>query len=255
MDKKLVTVITGTTGNPLLKDCIESVINQTHRPIQHLLYIDGAERVEAVEKVLSSMQDTIKSAGEGYRLDIVKLPYPTGKDGYLAHKIYGSGTYVAAGDYVMFLDDDNYLDKTHVSNYMDVIKSGKQWAYSLRTIVDSSRNFLCLDNCESLGKWPSVMNQDDFFIDVNCYFLPKEIAIFITPIWHFYGKFRDGNPEADRVISRTVMEKFKNFDCTYKHTVYYTAGNTTQSVQPEFFRRGNEEMLRRYNGTLPWIKD
>ena len=43
----------------------------------------------------------------------------------------------------------------------------------MRNIVDGEHRFLCRDDCESLGKWPSVLHPEDLFIDVNCYFLPK----------------------------------------------------------------------------------
>ena len=37
----LVTIVTATTGNPLVKDTMESVINQTYTNIQHLIFVDG----------------------------------------------------------------------------------------------------------------------------------------------------------------------------------------------------------------------
>ena len=155
----------------------------------------------------------------------------------------------------MFLDDDNYIDPDHIKNGLEVIKSGKDWAYCLRKIVDEKRSYLCNDDCESLGKWPSILNENDFFIDVNCYFLPRNLALMISPLWHWYGQFRvPGKMEADRAISMTLRQNAQNFDCTYKYTVNYTAGNTQQSVQPEFFKQGNSAMLKRYNGVLPWKK-
>jgi len=45
----------------------------------------------------------------------------------------------------------------------------------------------------------------NLFIHVNCYFLPKLLAVqmMISPLW--YPKIREpGKPEVDRVISRTL---------------------------------------------------
>ena len=157
---------------------------------------------------------------------------------------------MADGEYVMFLDDDNTLEPDHIESLLKVCETN-DWAYSLRNIVDKDGNFLCQDNCESLGKWASVLNEKDFFIDVNCYFLPTRLAIHLGPAW--YRKFREpGMPEVDRVLAATLMNNNLKFDCTYKHTVNYTVGNTENSVKKEFFENGNRIMRDRYPDGLPW---
>jgi len=149
------------------------------------------------------------------------------------------------------LDDDNSLEPTHVEECLKVIEAGNDWAYSFRNIVDKDHKFLCRDDCESLGKWASVLNPQDFFIDVNCYFIPTALAIHFGPAW--YRKFREpGKPEVDRVLSHALMNNNLKFDTTYGYTVNYTVGNTQNSVQPEFFERGNSEMRRRFPDGLPW---
>ena len=42
MTKPLVTIITATTGNELVRQNIDSVLNQTYDNIQHLVVVDGA---------------------------------------------------------------------------------------------------------------------------------------------------------------------------------------------------------------------
>jgi hypothetical protein len=117
--------------------------------------------------------------------------------------------------------------------------------------VDKEGKFLCKDDCESLGKWASVLHEKDFFIDVNCYFLPTKLAIHLGPAW--YRKFREpGMPEVDRVLAHTLMNNNLKFDTSYKYTVNYTVGNTENSVKPDFFERGNAEMRRRFPNGLPW---
>jgi hypothetical protein len=127
------------------------------------------------------------------------------------------------------------------------------WAFSFRKIIDQEGKVICLDDCESLGKWASVLNPNDFFIDVNCYFVKKQVAIGMVPLW--YRKFREpGQPEIDRVLASTLMHpnnKLK-FDGTLDYTVKYRVGNTGLSVQADFFLNGNDIMTRRYNGVLPW---
>jgi len=247
-----VSVITPTTGNPFLKECIESVRNQTYKNIEHIVVVDGNSRRDVAMSIFDNC-----SFGKGFgerQLDehTLILPYPTGTDRYNGHRIYGAMTFIANGDYHIWLDDDNVLEPDHIEKLVKLVQEKNlDWAYSLRKIIDKDSNVLCLDDCESLGKWASILDQKDFFIDVNCYFVKKELATQIAPIW--YRKFREpGQAEIDRVLANVLMNNNLKFDCTKEYSVQYRVGNTGLSVQADFFLRGNEAMLQRHNGELPW---
>lgn len=250
-----VTVITATVGNPLLEKNIRSVMAQTHRPVQHLLVVDGPEHNYKVKNAINNIDwrkaEWLADGESGYDLDVLNMPYSIGKDRWNGHRIYAAGAFQAEGDYVIWLDDDNSLEPTHIEDCLKVINAGNDWAYSFRNVMDKDHKFLTRDDCESLGKWASVLGEQDFFIDVNCYFIPTRLAIHLGPAW--YRKFREpGKPEVDRVLAHTLMNNNLKFDTTYKYTVNYTVGNTQNSVQPEFFVSGNKEMLRRFPDGLPW---
>ena len=248
--KPLITVITATTGNPLLEKTIQSVQNQSWENVQHLVMIDGPERSAKAYEVIGDLKNTKK---EGYRLDVIDLPYSIGKDRWNGHRIYGAGTFLADGAYLTFLDDDNSMDVGHLNDCFATVAKGCDWAFSFRKIVDNNHNFLCEDNCESLGKWPSILHPEDYFVDVNCYFLPRLLAVAMVPVW--YCKFREpGQPEIDRRMMAFLRQYAPKGECTYKYSINYTVGNSGLSVQHEFFQKGNAEMLRRYNGVLPWKK-
>jgi hypothetical protein len=189
-----------------------------------------------------------------YREQLLVLPYPTGTNRYNGHRIYGAMTFIADGDYHIWLDDDNVLEPDHIEKLVKLVQQNDlHWAYSLRKIIDKDSNVLCLDDCESLGKWASILNPQDFFVDVNCYFVKKDVAVQLSPVW--YRKFREpGQMEIDRAIANVLMNNNLKFDCTRDYTVKYRVGNTGLSVQADFFLRGNEAMLQRYNGKLPWKK-
>lgn len=242
-----VTVITATVGNPRLHDNLASVAAQDHEDVEHLVFVDGPERYEKVQEEIEKA-----SLPPGNSLNLIKLPYPVGTNGWNGHRMYAAGAFLADGDFVMWLDDDNFLEPNHVSSLLETVKENKlDWAYSFRNIVDKDGKFYCQDNCESLGKWASVLGEKDFFIDVNCYFIPKGIAVHLGPAW--YRRFRvPGQPEVDRVLSASLMQNGLKFDTTYRYTVNYTVGNTQNSVQKEFFDRGNKEMRRRHPDGLPW---
>ena len=157
-------------------------------------------------------------------------------------------------DYHIWLDDDNVLEPDHIEKLVKLVQEKNlDWAYSLRKIIDKDGKVLCLDDCESLGMWHSILHPQDFFVDVNCYFVKKQVAVGMSPVW--YRKFREpGQMEIDRAIAHVLMNNNLKFDCSRDYTVKYRVGNTGLSVQADFFLQGNKKMLELYNGNLPWKK-
>ena len=143
----IATIITATTGSPYLRKNLESVASQTYGDVQHLVFVDGKEHLYKVEMQL-----------EGINADVIVLPYPTGIEQYNGHKMYAAGTYFAKGDYVGYLDEDNWLEPNHIESLMEVADENS-FACSLRKIVNSDGKFICNDDCESLGNWISVINE------------------------------------------------------------------------------------------------
>jgi glycosyltransferase involved in cell wall biosynthesis len=244
-----VSIITPTTGNSFLAECIESVRAQTYENIEHIIVVDGKERWEKTEEILKASQYPRQS-----KEHLCVLPYATGTNRYNGHRVYGAATYFADGDYHIWLDDDNMLSPNHVDSLVNLVQEKNlDWAFSLRKIIDKDSNLVCFDDCESLGLWASILHPEDFFVDVNCYFVKKQVAVSMSPVW--YRKFREpGQMEIDRAIASVLMAKQNNlkFDCTRDYTVKYRVGNTGLSVQADFFLQGNAKMLERHNGVLPW---
>lgn len=237
----LVTIITPTTGHPKLKQALDSVKVQTYSNIQHLIVIDGEQPVDA--NLLTQYSQA----------DVLALPYNTGAGGFNGHRIYGACTYLAKGDYLMFLDEDNWIDNTHIESLVDIIQQGNQWAYSLRKIISPEDRFICNDDCESLGMWTSVLN--DFFIDVGCWFVSKHIALVMSPFWYRRARHPDDQPEVDRIISRFLLNNDYRYGCTGLYTLNYRVGNRKDSVQSNFFLQGNALMRQQYPETFPWRKN
>lgn len=240
IDNPLVTVVTATTGAKCLQDACESVANQTYKNIEHYVVVDGVERGEASLQILKKFPN----------VKLLILPYATGKDNYNGHRIYGSATYLTNGKYISFLDEDNYYDADHVESCVELVKQGYSWVYSLRKIVGRDKNFICNDDCESLGKWKSVLN--DNFVDVGCWFLSKPSALMVSPLWYRRARHPEEQPEVDRIITSTLMQHSPNFECTKKYTLNYRVGNRPDSVQAKFFLQGNKRMEEALGGKLPW---
>lgn len=243
---EIVTVVTPTTGAKYLSKCIASVQNQTYKHIQHLVYIDGKKHLDKVADIVKNVDHTNKP------LDIIPLPYSTGENRFNGHRIYGSAPFLCKGEFICFLDEDNWFAENHIESLMETIK-GKQWAFSLRKIVDENDEFVCNDDCESLGKYPSILNEQDYFVDVGCFFLSRDVALQTSQIW--YRKAREpGVPEVDRFLTHVLRSNNLSYECSGKYSLNYRAGNTERSVKKEFFLQGNEVMKQKYNGELPWKK-
>ena len=244
---KTVTIVTAASGNKLIKRCIESVRKQTYQNITHLVVIDGVENLTKIDFLLADLQFSERYENE-YR---IILPWSIGKDRWNGHRIYAASTYIIESDYVMYLDEDNYLDPDHVEECIKTIERGNDWCFSFRKIVNAESKFICNDDCESLGKWSSILDENDYFVDVACYFLPKSIAVKLTPFW--YRKAREpGEMEVDRLLAAVLRQNLPKYDSTYKYSVNYNVGNNPLSVQGEFFLNGNKAMLQKHNGKLPW---
>jgi glycosyltransferase involved in cell wall biosynthesis len=239
-EQPLVTVVTPTTGDPSVLRAIQSVADQSYNAIQHLVVIDNPDAPAEIKAAISQ-----------YNVDVIELPYATGKDRFIGHRIIGASTFLGKGDFFCFLDEDNWFDTNHVASLFDVIRSGFTWAFSFRKIVDREGNFICNDDCESLGKWPSV--HDYYLIDTSCYFLPRMVAVNSSHVW--FRRFREPNMlEADRALVQLLRHQSPNYESSYFYSVNYRVGNTSLSVQKEFFLTGNQTMLEKFQGHVPWKK-
>jgi cellulose synthase/poly-beta-1,6-N-acetylglucosamine synthase-like glycosyltransferase len=68
-----VSIITPTTGNSYLAECIESVRAQTYENIEHIVVVDGKDRWEKAEPILRASEFP-----NGRNEHICVLPYATG---------------------------------------------------------------------------------------------------------------------------------------------------------------------------------
>ena len=230
------TVIIPTTGTPDLNKAIESVLSQTYMTTCYVV-CDGEQHRGKVKVIAEEYGDKVK---------VANLPINVGANGFYGHRVYAAFTHLVNTDYVLYLDQDCYLDQNHVFTQVENIKKKKlDWSYSLRKIVDKDGNYLCNDDCESLGKWKCF--QDYHHIDTNCYCLKTDIAIRLSSAWH-------GGWGQDRIFLNALSTHFKNYDCTGEYTLNYKLAGNEGSVKPEFFLYGNKVMNEHYKGKLPWRK-
>ena len=238
-----VGIITPTIGTNYLQKNLESVSKQTYKNLKHIIVCDGPQ-----------YEDKVRDAVKSFSVTPCFLPENTGADGYNGHRIYASIPFLIDADYFIFLDEDNWLEENHVESLVNIAKS-YDWVFSLRKIVDKDDKYICNDDCENLGLWPTCLSDKEFFVDVGCYFLPKKIAIQTSSIWYRRARHPQEQPEVDRLLINVLRQNNLKYHTTGEYTLNYRVGNRTDSVQSEFFIRGNEVMQKKYNGIFPWKKE
>jgi len=228
-----VVVVIPTTGTRFLSKCLESVQKQTLLGVIHLIVIDGPEHAEKVHAILEPFLNKMP-------LHVMVLPFNAGANGWNGHRIYASMVMLLDYDFIAYLDEDNHYDPDHLELMHNlVVQDNLDWAFSLRKTIDTDGKFLALDNCESLGNMShTVLSWNDFLVDTSCYFLTQKVAQAISPYW--MHKARNAEIEADRSVCRFLLNhpSFRGKGVP-KHTVNYTVAQRSDSVQIDFFTKGN----------------
>ena len=235
------TVIIPTTGSSDLEQSLNSVLNQTYDTTKAYVVVDGIENYDKVDTILYHMKLPDMS-----RFNICVLPENVGANGFYGHRIYAAFTHLINTDYVLYLDQDCWMEPNHVESLVNTIESNNvDWAYSLRNICESDGTFTCQDNCESLGPAWALMGYPH--VDTNCYCLKTEIATKIASYWH-------GGWGQDRVFLQALNSNFTTHKCSGLYTLNYRMGSDTNAVKSDFFLKNNAAVDNYYNGVLPWLR-
>lgn len=240
--EKPAVVVTPTIGSPKLADAIRSVQEQTYGDLTHLIIVDGPEYFEKAEEIV---RNTLSSK-PNRDVKLVQVPFNTGKNGFYGHRIYAGYPHLLNQDYVFFLDEDNWYEPDHISSLVPVLERN-DFAYSLRKVFTPDKQFVCDDNCESLGKWPIFFTHDDpqYLIDTSSFAFNLKFIQATCHLWHSgWG--------GDRRFLYSVMQN-ANFDTNKKHTLCYRLDGNPGSVTADFFIQGNQKQSEIYEGKFPWI--
>lgn len=234
-----VAVVTPTIGSDTLKDCLDSVQNQTYEDLVHYIFLDGEQNFSKImaQGIKTPRKNPVKSIG---------LEENVGK-GWYGHRVYAACSFLVNADIICYLDEDNWFDPEHVQNLVDVIQDGNDWAYSLRKIYTKDGKFLLYDNCESLGKWPVYFDDNIFHVDTSSFAIKRDVAVKVGHTW--YAQWG-----ADRQFFHVLKAYFPKFDCTRNHSMCYRLDGNPNSVNQQFFSDGNQVISEKYNDDLPWLK-
>ena len=229
-----VAVVTPTIASEHLVKCIDSVDKQTYEDIVHYIFIDGCQYEPKARDILVGSPKT----------RMIELEENVGK-GWYGHRVYAACSFLVNADVICYLDEDNFFEPCHVEKMVRKLQEGYDWVYSLRKVVNKDGEFLCEDNCESLGKWPVYFNPEVFHIDTSCFAIRRDIAVHIGHAW--YGQWG-----ADRQFFSALKKYFPKYECTNQYTTNYRLDGNENSVNEEFFIEGNKINSEKYQGNFPW---
>jgi hypothetical protein len=240
---KKISVITPTIGRTSLLRNIQSVQSNAKKlldcNIEHIIIIDG--------------QDYFKNVMEQIQFSFIRLPNysivwfinskTTGRSGAICRSY---GTIVASGDYLVYLDDDNFFSEEHlkICKYYSE-KYNVKWLYTARNIIYKNKKII--DFSESLGAYKNTSYAFLLhFVDTNCYFIERQLAQmnslkwFISPIKENWGE--------DRVFYNTLAFIENKHIFVFNATVNYT---TTKDIF-YYIARGNKKnrQLNKYYGNI-----
>lgn len=250
-----VAVVTATTGNVAVARAIDSVAKQTYRTFKHFVVIDGASRAAA-------FHSTLRAAGSrGFivtheLLEIVTLPTASGTHGFNGHRVYSMSVagLVAAHDYVVFLDEDNWMEPDHLERLVFSMLVGQlDWAFSLRRVFTKDGKFVTFDYTESTGD--VYIHRDPRtgaasappLVDLNCYMLKRSLLLPLLPLFERPARPRSPNGavdlslEVDRVLFQHILGA--RHACTGYYSLNYSCGNRPDSVSAEFFLAREHQLL------------
>jgi hypothetical protein len=237
---KSATIIITTIGDPALAHAVQAALNQDHPNTKVWVVTNGREHEHRVAPILATFNDS--------RLSSWTVPENIGYEMLFGCRILAAACYLVDSDYLLFLNNDDWMDPNHVSSLIAAIETNQwDWGYSLRKIMDKDGSFLCNDNCESLGKWPAFNGQGVHHVDLSCFCLKKDVAPSVAHSL-YYRQYHD------RTLLACLRQHYPHFGTTGLYTLNYRLGGNPASVQRDFFEIGNQMMASRYPSGFPWNK-
>lgn len=166
VDNKKISVVTTVYNTPVnwLEDCVNSVINQTYTNLEHVIVDDGSTNIDTIQflKALSKKDSRIK------------IIFQERNQGIGTSR--NRGIKEASGDYICFLDSDDFYKEEFLENLYKPIRENN----SVEMVVDSGFTLVDENKNEIKQKTNSKKIDDLFFyytMPTGCRLVKKEILI------------------------------------------------------------------------------
>jgi hypothetical protein len=229
-----VAVVTSSRGRNLIAETAYSVERQTYKA-RHYVFAHGQDCWDAVQKNTADFDTTN-----------ILLPNNNGGNGYGMAPVFALAPFVVNEDIIFYLDDDNWFEPDHIESLVTIIQDHDLgWAYSLRKIVDNDGNWICDDNCESLGCHPNSHNM--YLVDNSCYAVRTQIARLHGHTWHV-------PIISDRSFQQALMRAKIKAGTTGRHTANYRLSVDGSGGMSKDQFINNNEWMRLNRPSFEWTK-
>jgi hypothetical protein len=252
MTKLDTAVVTSTIGRPVLEEAIQSVITQT-RSAKHYVFVHGKDYWEKSKTMLDKYPQVEaiylpnNNGGNGYGEPPVWEESYQLYDGYGMAPVFALAPFVVSEKHICFLDDDNWFEPNHIETTVGLIdRRNLDWAFSLRNIVSAEGEFICTDDCESLGYF---VNPGGFqVVDNSCMVVKTEIARKYGHQWYY-------PIVSDRMFLKALLKAELAGGCTGKATSNYRMSPDGSGVMSaDAFKQNNSYQIAQ-NIEFFWRKE
>lgn len=183
--KKVSIIIPIYNSSSYIEKCVNSVLKQTYKNIEIILINDGStDNSLDIIKNISSKNNNVK--------------YYTQKNSGVA-KTRNRGIKYSNGDYVMFIDNDDYIDSNYVENFVKELDDDTDYIIGGYRRVDLKGNTLYSKKFKNtpwsyymfVTPWGKIFKKE-FLIKNNIEFLPVKMGedIYFTALSISYSNNR-----------------------------------------------------------------
>jgi hypothetical protein len=192
--------------------------------------------------------DAYLEMAKKYRSDKRFVCYWDRKTGKGGNHLTSAAPHLVTEDITFFVFDDDWYKPNHVESLVNIIKEGNDWAYSFRSIYDKDGEYLFDDICESLGEEHWAWNMEGHhFAETSSVAMKTQLYRNLSNCY----QSKEWGP--DRLFYQHAKQLYPKFKGSKQHTVCFRLGGNPGSVTKEFFEYGNQFILDKYNGQLPWV--
>lgn len=221
MDKKVSIIIPVYNVEKYLERCIDSILNNTYNNFEIILINDGSKdnSQEILERYYDKYPDKI----------IIKQQENQGPA-----QARNVGLEIATGEYIMFVDSDDFVQKDYIENYIKVLKEDdydvvlggyyksddNKTLYTICLQDEPWSKYMIMGPYTKLYKKSFLQENDIKFIKVNIgediYFnlqvnaLAKKVKITSYVGYHWYTNTSSISNTSHKDIKKVEIDKFLN---------------------------------------------
>jgi hypothetical protein len=217
-----ISIVIASVGRASLVRAVQSIFHQAFEGnIQILIGLD----VDFYGHAQGMKTQLEASCPKNMFMTWIDPGYSTSKRHGGVHRCFYGGalrsalSFLAQSQYVMYLDDDDWIGESHCADVLKAIQD-KKWAHSLCFYADgNSGEAICEDLLESVGVNAGIY-KDDFggFVRASGLLINKIALANLLYIWS------ESNDLAGDGEDRLVFEQLRHIEhgCTGRASVYYT---------------------------------